>query len=158
VDARIKDALVLSTRNVFQTMVAMDVQVGDAGVDRARGEDFDFTGLISVCGRVSGAIGVHVSRPLAAHVGTKVLGCEIPEDSPDLTSLVGEMSNMIAGGVKTQLVGLLGYEFEISIPTVVSGAHHETKMLLDSANVSVPFSANNGRSHRFVVEAKLKIE
>jgi chemotaxis protein CheX len=154
-DTRIRNAVVRSTQNAFQTMVSMEVCAGEApaGV----GREFDFTGIVGVCGRVSGAVAVHLPRSLAMSVGSTVLGIPMTEDSPDLVSLVGELSNLVAGGVKTQLVKELGFEFEISIPTVMTGRLLEVAMMVNTPTVAVLFSDPAGPDRRFLVEAKLLI-
>jgi chemotaxis protein CheX len=71
-------------------------------------------------GNVTGTLFFSVSFPQAAEMAGALLG-EAPEpESRECLDVVGELTNMIAGGVKTRLQNL-GYSMVMSIPNIIRG-------------------------------------
>lgn len=151
-ESKISNAVVAATKDIFNTMIMMDVKDGDPFDHSVNSAIFDFTGIIGFSGAATGAIGVHFPKSMAAKIATAMLGSPIDENSQEVKDTVAELTNMIAGGLRNEL-SQFGIEFDISIPTVVEGESHKTVMVADGPLVSVPFLVDSGS---FIVEACLK--
>ncbi len=151
-EKKISNAIVAATKDIFNTMIMMDVKDGDPFPNGINAAIFDYTGIIGFSGAATGALGVHFPKSMAAAIASAMLGTPIEETSQEVRDTVGELTNMIAGGLRNEL-SQFGIEFEISIPTVVEGEHHKTAMMIDGPRISVPFQVEKGS---FIVEACLK--
>ncbi len=80
---------------------------------------------IGLAGAIEGNISLWITVDIAADIVSKMLGIEIEPDSPDVMDGVGEIINMIAGGVKMKMDST-EYKFDISIPTTVKGDNIES--------------------------------
>ncbi len=109
-----------STNEIFDTMFSMEVKA----VESEQGPTKDVHKIVgSVCfaGDVSGCMNVHVDNDLAKIITGNMLG-EDPEDvgKEEIIDVVGELSNMIGGDVKSRLCDA-GLPCSLSIPTTTSG-------------------------------------
>jgi CheY-specific phosphatase CheX len=79
-------------------------------------------GTITFKGEIEGCVGVTFEEEAAKAVSASMLCLEEGEEvsEEDLADAVGEVANMIMGGVKSRLQDEYG-AIEISIPTVISG-------------------------------------
>ncbi len=86
----------------------------------------DVSAVMGVTGKAGeGFVGISFFTPLASVVVSKVLGMEDIELEPsDINDGVGELINMIAGSAKSSLLGT-EYEFQIALPSVITGSGHE---------------------------------
>lgn len=154
-DSRIIRSIVVATQDVFKTMVFQEIQEGAPyEVQPDQKNTYEISGVIGLSGPASGAVCVHFSKSGAALVASKLLGQSIAEDSDDARQTIAELSNMIAGGMRNEL-SKEGIEFEISIPTIISGTSHRTEMRVDAPSFSVPFQMDQ---NAFVVEACIALK
>jgi len=83
------------------------------------------TGMIGVHGKVSGFVTVNISEPLAV----KSVGGLLQENFPELTSQVvdgvGEITNIIVGGIKGSLSGTPWGFSNITVPSVIVGKGYQ---------------------------------
>ncbi len=80
---------------------------------------------IGLAGAIEGNISLWITVEAAAKVVFRMLGMEVDIDSPDIMDGVGEIVNMIAGGVKMKMDST-EYKFDISIPSTVKGDNIES--------------------------------
>ena len=87
---------------VFETMLSMKATAADAG--ELTGERV--TGSVGMAGeKVTGLVYLHFSAPFAEQATAAMLGLP-PEETPgqnDVNDVTGEVTNMIAGGLKSWL-------------------------------------------------------
>jgi chemotaxis protein CheX len=128
-----------STRQVFSTMVGVEIAAGEvceeAAIPQASLEVVSFIGL---AGAWAGTGSVSCSPALACRVCAQMLLCEAPAVNEEVLDTVAELTNMIVGGVKTDLETHLG-PLGLSIPTVVYGRNFKTKTAGNSEWVVVRF-------------------
>lgn len=151
-EPQVAQAVQKVARDVFQSMVFLPLE---AMVPRALGENqtrYDLTGTIGLSGDSPGAVGVRFPKALAAKVASAMLGSPITEDSLEVQQTVGELTNMIAGGMKNEL-DPAGIRFDISIPTVIAGDQHTFNILANVDGIVVPFNVDGSQ---FVVEVCMK--
>ncbi len=125
-------AICKSIANTFEQMVFVPVTVGEP-IDKTEGNP---TGCIS--GTI-GLTGTHNSSPaelraklslifseeLAVKIfrGMMMMDESTPVEMPELRDVVGELTNMTAGGAKT-LLSNDGFKLSLSLPTVAVGHDH----------------------------------
>lgn len=128
---------------VFDTMVAMKM----SPVPEGRPPEFcrRITGSVGFGGEtVNGAVYLHLSADFANQVTTAMLGLT-PEDSPgetDVNDVIGECTNMLAGGLKSTLCDR-GYECAVSTPAIIRGATFEIETMPGVRKEVLVFEGNN---------------
>ncbi len=80
----------------------------------------NINGSIGFGGMVCGTLFFSVSLTQAAEMASALLGEPADPESRDCLDVVGELTNMMAGGIKTRL-NELGYPMVMSIPNIIRG-------------------------------------
>jgi chemotaxis protein CheX len=120
-------ALVDSTVQVFSTMLGVEVVAGPRTVERGLPEVNDgVVSFIGLAGCWTGAGSLVCSPGLACRACAQMLMTEAPAVNDEVLDTVAELTNMIIGGVKTEIEGELG-PLGLSIPTVVYGRNFKAK-------------------------------
>jgi len=115
--------------------------VGIAGVPL--GERGIVTGIIGVHGRVSGFITVNMSELVAISVVEGLLQEKFGRLSAQVVDGAGEVTNMICGGIKSQLART-GFSFQgITVPSVIVGAGYQMAFARGLEFVSATFEVDN---------------
>ena len=96
---------IASIRNVFSTMMKLEVKIGDPHIKGDPGTSYDVSGIIGMSGDVVGSVVVSLPQPVAASIASRFLSTEIKVDSPDLSDAIGEIVNMISGNAKSMFGG-----------------------------------------------------
>lgn len=139
-DHCIADAIRNSAREVFTTMLGVEIGGGDSSVEASTPEANDgVVALIGIAGPWTGTGSLSCSPQLACRICAHMLMTESSSVNEEVLDAVAELTNMIVGGAKTALeaeVGPLG----LSIPTVVYGRNFRTKSAIHSEWVIVRFS------------------
>jgi chemotaxis protein CheX len=116
-----------STTQVFSTMLGVEIGTGETTVENAMPEANEgVVSFIGVAGAWAGTGSVSCSPGLACRICATMLMCEAPAVNEEVLDTVAELTNMIIGGVKTDLEQHLG-PLGLSIPTVVYGRNFKTK-------------------------------
>jgi chemotaxis protein CheX len=133
------DALDTSAREVFSTMLGVELGPGESYVEAAPPDAAGgVVALIGVAGPWTGTGTVACSPQLACRICARMLMTESASIDEEVLDAVAELTNMIIGGAKTKLeidLGPLG----LSIPTVVYGRNFRTKSAIHSEWVVVRF-------------------
>lgn len=122
----VKDRFVKATlgsvKDIFATMIPlvldMDAYQAENSVD-AESVALNIVGKINIQGRISGSIYVSLPDYLAMEMASMLLMEEYDEINEDVEDAVGELNNMIAGGIKQSLSNFKDV-FEIGIPEVTT--------------------------------------
>ena len=135
--------IVESTTEIFETMVFMELQPGE----RHLGSDIDMNGDITSCiglaGDIRGLIGVHCPLGVATGITGAMLGMEFDEITDDVKDAIGEIGNMIAGGVKVGLAGI-DKDIQLAVPTIVCGKSLHIGGPARGSSVVIPFHVDAG--------------
>lgn len=130
--------------NVLQMMAQTELKPGKPkkkGDDVARG---DVSGLIGMVGpQVKGSLSITFDESLALEIMHRMLGEKPTGINADVTDMVGEITNMVAGSAKNEL-GDKGFEFGMATPIVVSGNRHTISHQVDGPKMIMPFSSDAG--------------
>lgn len=138
-----------ATLEVFATMVFMDIEPGEPSGDTL-GVDSNLTSIIGLAGGLKGLLAIHCPGDVARGVTGAMLGMDVEELDEDVKDAIGEVANMIAGGIKVSLAEH-DRDVELAIPTTVIGTSIRTSGLAGASKVIVPFSTPAGR---FEIEFK----
>ncbi|TXT46349.1 MAG: hypothetical protein FD140_4485 [Limisphaerales bacterium] len=114
------------------------------------------SGSIGLAGeRVIGAIYLHLTDPLARLATSAMLGLPVEElgAGTEINDVVGEMTNMMAGGFKSTLCDI-GAVCAMSTPAIIRGQAFEIKVAPDVSQLTYPFTC---QGHHFSIEIHLKI-
>jgi len=110
-------------KNVFATMVSMDVVLADNGQPKINGGDL-IVGTVSFAGNVMGSINIHVSKDFARSITAALLGMDAEEIEADeeIHDVIGELCNMVGGDLSSRFCNS-GMPCKLSIPSIVSGSN-----------------------------------
>ena len=133
--------------NVLQTMAMLEIKPGRPSLKKdavARGV---VSGLIGMVGpTVSGSFSISFDKELALNVFQLMVGDTVEDIPEDIIDMVGEITNMVAGGAKRQL-GEKGFEFNMATPIVVTGPAHSITHQVDGSKVLMPFKSDKGNAY-----------
>lgn len=110
-----------ATNEVFDMMLSMSIEQCDT-CDLEYEEGHRIVGAVSFAGDVTGNVSVGVSHRFGQLITANMLGIEIEEidDEEQINDMVGELSNMIGGSLKSKFCDS-GFPCDLSIPSVTSG-------------------------------------
>ena len=139
--------------DVFQTMLSMKA------IPVPNGESPQFpertTGSVGFGGdSVTGAVYLHLSSDFANRIAAAMLGLP-PEEKlgeNDVNDVIGECTNMLAGGLKSALCDK-GYECAVSTPAIIRGNSFVIESLPDVHQELMIFECDGSR---FAVEIHTK--
>ena len=139
--------------DVFQTMLSMKAITVQDGTPPKFSEHT--TGSVGFAGdSVSGAVYLHLSASLANQIAAAMLGLP-PEESlgeTEVNDVVGECTNMLAGGLKSALCDK-GYECAVSTPAIIRGTSFNIESLPEVQQEMLIFECNGSR---LAVEVHIK--
>ena len=139
---------------VFETMLSMKVSPVNDGPHPALSERV--TGSVGIGGEtVTGAVYLHLSSNFATRITAAMLG--LPDGEPigesDVNDVIGECTNMLAGGLKSAFCDH-GHECAVSTPAIIRGNSFAVESVPDVHQELLTFICNG---ERFAVEVHVKI-
>lgn len=144
-----------SLLNVLSTMAQTSLTPGKPQLKKNEVAKGDVSGLIGMVGpQTKGSLSITFDGDLALTVMERMLGERPAGINEEVTDMVGEITNMVAGGAKN-LLGDKGYEFDMATPVVVSGKEHTITHKCDGPKIIMPFTSDNGAAHIEVCFDKL---
>lgn len=112
-----------SVEEVFSTMLSMDVKVLETqeGDEMPPASNVGVVGTVGMAGKINGAIYMSYSNSLACKIVENMMG-EPPSsvEEPDVADVIGELANMVAGGMKRR-TARNGYNGLLVPPVVMVG-------------------------------------
>ena len=135
----LNEVLIESAKEVFETMVFMDLTEITEPVQNT--EDYALLGSITFKGNMEGCLAIYYNTPCAQAIATNMLGMDTADEltEADTCDAIGEIANMVMGGVKSRLLEKVG-NLEVSIPSVISG--HELKNNLGDGSEKISIKVN----------------
>lgn len=117
----LRDLLSTSVREVLATMFSTDAHSALAE-DVCLGDESVVAGSVGFIGDVNGTVYIMVPESFARSLARQMLGLSEAELDGDemVNDVIGELSNMVVGGVKSQLCDR-GLSCVLTIPSVVRG-------------------------------------
>ena len=139
-----------SVQNVFETMLQLPVQIGQAELKQPGDDGHDVSAIIGMSGDVEGSVVLSFPTATAERVVAIFTGTELKADHEDFADAVGELVNMVTGGAKAQFGGK---EVTISCPSVVVGQSHQVYGRKDVVAICIPCESDCGE---FNVEVSIR--
>ncbi len=111
--------------DVFDAMLSMDLAFPDEALEKSS-DGMQLVGSVSFAGKAMGSINLTLGGAFARTVTAAMLDMDEGEIEGDeeIHDVVGELSNMIGGDLKSRLCDA-GLTCELSIPTITSGREFE---------------------------------
>lgn len=144
--------LTKATQEIFETMLSMEALPGAPLPKRVNSFRSSISGMIGMAGPYQGMLAIHTPEPVAKAITSAFLCMEIDEINDDVKDALGELANMLAGCVKTELAEE-GREIKLSIPSAIGGEEYTIDCFSAGEGVVLPFSAAGGS---FLVECQLQ--
>ena len=133
--------VIVATRNVFEMMLECTPRRTGLWLKEGEASDHAVSAVIGVTGEASGTIVVSFSREVAIEVLRRMVGTVAESVNREVCDAVGELTNMIAGGAKSQLTNL---NLSISIPNIVTGTNHSVLYPSDIQPICIRFESDIG--------------
>lgn len=143
INTRITQAMGDATREVFLTMLGMDLRPDPAYLESAAGSE-GLVSLIGLAGQWIGTGSISCSGEFACRIASRMLMMEAPAVNEEVLDAVGEITNMIVGGFKTAMEDCLG-PLWMSLPTVIYGRNFIARSMSSSEWNVAPFSCDGAR-------------
>jgi chemotaxis protein CheX len=140
--ACVSETLIESAKEIFETMVFMDIS--EATEANQEVEGWALLGSITFKGGIEGCLAICCSTPCSQAIAVNMLGLETPGELTEegTCDAIGEIANMIMGGVKSRLLKTVG-NLEVSIPSVVSGRELKNNLGDKATKISAKVSIDD---------------
>lgn len=110
-----------AVKDVFSTMLALEVQNANQGLDNLSLEGEKYMGLVGFAGKVSGAVCLTFSKDCANLLAGSMLGLSPDEvEASEVKDVIGEICNMVGGNIKSRLCDM-GLDCVLTIPSITTG-------------------------------------
>jgi len=130
-------SLVEVTKDIFSTMLDRSVEFGQPTYTGPQ-PTANVVATVGFAGTLSGYISLCVSHDAALEIAQALLGSDADEAPAMVRDAAGEMANMIAGSLRTQMTDK-GETLGISTPIVTVGTDFSTAALRGVAQAVCPF-------------------
>lgn len=140
-DVRFINPFIKSIRNVYKTMMSVEVTFGKPFVKNSGDTNPDVSAVIGYSGDASGAVVIAYQKDAAIKTASSFAGEELDVHHPDFADALGEIANMIAGGAKAEFEGL---DINISLPSVIVGDNHEVSNSKVHPSLTIPCESSLG--------------
>ena len=145
--------IINSTEEIFSSMIFMTISATEPLTKGAEIIDCHVSAMIGLSGDISCMLAIHCPATVGMAITSEMLGMEVEEVTDDVKDTLGEIANMIAGGLK-EAFSAENIHLELSIPTTVTGKSFSISSPTRSDRVIVPFDLEQGR---FFVEIKYSL-
>lgn len=109
--------------DVWSSIIGIELR--EAGTGSLGVAERSLTGFVHIQGRWNGTVTVEVPDGLALEAAAAMFGLELDElGGEEIDDALGELANMIGGGVKSLLPG----PCQLSLPAVVGGLDYEVNV------------------------------
>ena len=128
---------------VFASMIFIEITPGAPLTGRDDTIDSNLTSMIGLAGDLRGVLAVHCPEEAAKGITGAMLGMDLDEIDEDVKDAIGEIANMVAGGLKTALLSE-GTAIELAIPTTAVGKSIRTSGFTGAFRFIIPFTTPAG--------------
>jgi len=123
----IAKAIQTSTREVFSTMLSLEIEPGEMRVEsKPPSAQSGMVALIGLAGQWSGTGSLACSGEFACQMAANFLATSYEHVNEEVFDALGEIANMIIGNVKAALEEKLG-PMGLSTPTIIYGRNLQTR-------------------------------
>ena len=140
----LEKSLINATLEVFAAMIFIDIVPEAHSGNEAVAIESNLSSLIGLAGDLRGVLAIQCPAEVAMGITGAMLGMEVTELGEDAKDAIGEIANMVAGGLKETLVAS-GKKIELALPTTIIGTSIRTNGFAGASRVMIPFSSPIGR-------------
>ena len=127
--------------DTIQATCGISIQLQEDDSDVAAHEVI--IGIISLMGDAELAMFIGLPRGTAPGLVAKFAGFEVPFESPDMGDAVGEVANMLAGGMKN-ILDAKNIKVNISLPTVMRAENLQVLLQHGGPSAKMGFGSELG--------------
>ncbi len=142
-DMEIAKPITQAVSYVISTVAGFSPIAGEPYIKKNQSIQGDVSATVSVTGDRDGSISVIFTKKCAEAIVKGMLGEDIKDVIEDTKDTVGEVTNMISGHVRKELVDL-GLTLHGSTPTVILGDNHILVHVMNSPVLVFPFETEYG--------------
>ncbi len=146
-----RESICQAVEEIFSSMIFMEITSTTETIPSPADEKM-LSGVIGFAGELQGTILLHMPQSVALSITNAFLELELEEINSEVTDAIGELANMVAGGVK-YLLPDHGQNIQLSIPSVISGKGYTCEATGNHSRILVGFELPSGR---FVTEMLLR--
>lgn len=133
-----------SLKNILSTMAGIDITIEKPERKVSESARGDVSGIIGMAGpQVRGSMAITFTQEMAFAVMEKMLGEKVTVLNDDVRDMIGEITNMVCGGAKSELHEQ-GFDFEMAVPVVVSGSNHTISHKVVGPKLLLTFNSEFG--------------
>ena len=147
---QLEQYIIDATLEVFASMIFIDIGPEALRNDEAEDIQVNLASMIGLAGDLKGILTVQCPAAVAMGITSAMLGMEVTGLDEDARDAIGEITNMVAGGLKVALAAH-SRKIELAIPSTVVGSSLRSGRLAGATRVFIPFSLPIGR---FGIELK----
>lgn len=136
---------------IFSTMLFLEV-TSLPGEPAAMPDQRMLSGMLGFAGNLQGTVIIHLPEAVAIAITNAFLELDLDEVTDEVKDAIGELANMVAGGIK-YLLPEQGQDVQLSIPSVVSGRGYTCEATGKTERFAVEFETAGGR---FITELLVK--
>lgn len=129
---------ITATVSVFSKMLNCDITRCTPAAREGFQPPHEVSGVMGLQGNACGTVVVSLSREAALAATETMMGVKAVTIDADVIDVVGEITNMVAGAAKAQLVEL---SMTIGLPTVITGKSHVINFPRGVVVVGIPFES-----------------
>lgn len=119
-DSKLSESVKNSTLSVFESMIGLKVESIGSEDAKEASQSSEVISLISFTGSHIGTLATFFSDTIALKIASAMLCMECETIDEDVQDIIGEIANMVAGNVKTEMADTYG-DLQLSIPMVITG-------------------------------------
>ncbi len=142
-----------ATEEIFATMIFLDLTAGEQIDQKVEELGCYVSAMIGLSGGFNAILGLHCPAAVGMAIGGAMLGIDPEEVDEDTKDALGEITNMLAGGLKESFA-TEGIDLFLAIPTTISGNSYKISAPSGSNRVLVPFAIEAGR---FYIDLKYSL-
>ena len=154
-DVKYINPFIDSVVNMMETMIDVTPVQHDIRIKKDSDLTGDVSGIIGFADKgITGAVALSFPGPTAMKVYELMMSEAVSSLNSDVKDIVGEMTNIVAGGAKRTMAES-GFQFHISIPSVITGKNHSIFHKVGTPVIVVPFSV---QENPFFMEISMKFD
>jgi len=135
-------SIITTTLEVFASMLEMKA-IPQEPIAAGMPQINSISGIIGLAGNVKGMLAVHAPKQVSLAITGGFLGMPVEEINEDVQDAIGELANMLAGGIKLTLAENSG-EIRLSVPSVIHGDTYTISAPSQGRAFIIPFAIEAG--------------
>lgn len=142
------DSFIKATADTFVMLFGTEVKSKDYRVKKFGDPARYLSAVVGFSGNSRGLVALSFDEKTICEFTEKIYGTKFSDLSDEVIDTAGEIVNVIAGYVKQYLPQ---YDFEISLPSIVSGNGHSLQTIKGIESIIIPLDSDLGEIHMEVV-------